>query len=345
MLPEGHCWVQTEEPWWWLPFSDQGHRYRDPFIRLGGWGTGYKTLLEICLKVISTFTATFNHHLIHILKEALWRGCDLLPLLLPYLGILERKLNPALLPVFPFWGLESQRNLPNVAWWSLHGCWKNSHVFVTSSQHVNFLWDLASWNILRGHILACLLPRAGMGEPPALRQRTQADLGTSCHDQYPLMAPPFSSFFLHIFLPDGMSHCVRLLFFCFLWLVKSIQITQMPGHGRWWVSSWESATESLTSFHLHLKKKTVQCSSEMLSTEMQRIRQCSVMTFFILKCLLIYPTIGHTKKYSIEVGPWFLLTAIPQPWCSGLCSSIASKYFCQKIIPGVFILWQYSWKI
>jgi hypothetical protein len=58
--------------------------------------------LEICLKVISTFTAAFNHRLIHILKEALWRGCDLLPLLLPYLGILERKLNPALLPVFPF---------------------------------------------------------------------------------------------------------------------------------------------------------------------------------------------------------------------------------------------------
>ena len=121
------------------------------------------------------------------------------------------------------------------------------------------------------------------------------------------MAPPFSSFFLHKSLPDGMSHCVQLLFFCFLWLVLSIQITQMPGHGRWWVSSWESATESLTSFHLHLKKKTVRCSSEMLSTEMQRIRQCSVMTFFILKCLLIYPTIAQHQEIQYR-GRTMILT-------------------------------------
>ena len=50
------------------------------------------------------------------------------------------------------------------------------------------------------------------------------------------------------------------------------------------------------SFHLHLKKKTVRCSSEMLSTEMQRIRQCSAMTFFIVKCLLIYPTIAQHQE-------------------------------------------------
>lgn len=124
---------------------------------------------------------------------------------------------------------------------------KKLTVFVTSSQHVNFPWDLASWNILRVHILASLLPRAGMGEPSALRQRTQADLGTSCRDQHPLMAPPFSSSFLHKSLLDGTSHCVQLSFFCFLWLVMSIQITQMPGYGRWWVSKPEKVPLSLFS--------------------------------------------------------------------------------------------------
>lgn len=96
---------------------------------------------------------------------------------------------------------------------------------------------------------SCLPTTQGWnGWAPALRQRTQAVLGTSCRDQYPLMAPPFSSFFLHKSLPDGMSHCVQLLFFCFLWLVMSIQITQMPGHGRWWVSRPEKVPLSL----LHL---------------------------------------------------------------------------------------------
>ena len=56
-VPEGHCRVPTEEPWWWPPFSDQERHCRDPFIRLGVWGVGYKTLLEICLEVISTFRA------------------------------------------------------------------------------------------------------------------------------------------------------------------------------------------------------------------------------------------------------------------------------------------------
>lgn len=56
-VPEGHCWVPTEEQWWWPPFSDQERHCRDPFIRLGVWGVGYKALLEICLEVISTFRA------------------------------------------------------------------------------------------------------------------------------------------------------------------------------------------------------------------------------------------------------------------------------------------------
>lgn len=141
-------------------------------------------------------------------------------------------------------------------------------------------------------------------------------------------------------LPDGTSLTVFSFHFSVScgWscLSKLHKCLDMEGDG----------STSLRKFHWvsyifssPLEKKTVRCSSEMLATEMQRIRQCSAMTFFIIKCLLIYPTIAQHQEIQYRDRTRFYLTAIPQPWCSGLCSSIASKYFRQKIIPGVFILW------
>ena len=143
------------------------------------------------------------------------------------------------------------------------------------------------------------------------------------------MAPPFSSSFVHKSLLDGTSHCVQLSFCCFLWLIMSIQITRMPGHGRWWVSRPEKVPLSLLHLFISTWKRRQSDASEM-----QRIRQCSVMTFFTLKCLLIYPTIAQHQ----EIQYWGRTMILTYNNSSTLMLWTLLKYTFK-----IFLLENYSW--
>lgn len=125
----------------------KGHHYRDPFIQAGSlrklvakpsWKSAWRSFPPSQQLSTIVWSISWSKHSGGAVTCSLCCSHTF--------GVLERKLQSALLPVFPVWGLESQRNLPNLP----DGPYivvEKTHSICHVSQHVNFPWDLASWNI------------------------------------------------------------------------------------------------------------------------------------------------------------------------------------------------------